>query len=77
MMMRFLDVVKCTALNSIIIINFVETFIPNCRFKNVFSAYFDMEISQQNFYMVFKELIDYTFQFLIETVFHAINFILC
>jgi hypothetical protein len=31
--------------NSIIITNFVQTFIPNCQFKNVFSAYFGTEIS--------------------------------
>jgi hypothetical protein len=36
------DNIYCT--NSIIITNFVQTFIPNCRFKNVFLAYFGIEI---------------------------------
>jgi hypothetical protein len=30
---------------SIIITNFIETFIPNCWFKNVFPSYFGIEIS--------------------------------
>jgi hypothetical protein len=30
--------------NTIIITNFVLTFIPNCRFKNVFPSYFTIEI---------------------------------
>jgi hypothetical protein len=55
----------------------VYTFIPNCQFENVFSAYFGVEISQQNFHVVFREFVEYTFQFLIEAVFHIISFILC
>jgi hypothetical protein len=31
--------------NSIIIINFVQTLIPNCWFENVFQTYFATEIS--------------------------------
>jgi hypothetical protein len=42
------DVFRCGKvyyLNSIIITNLVQTFIPNCLFKNVLPAYFGIEIS--------------------------------
>jgi hypothetical protein len=41
----------------------------------VLSTYFGIEISQQNFHMVFGEFIEYTFQFLIEADFHIISFV--
>jgi hypothetical protein len=65
------DVFRCGNIyysNANVITIFVSTFVPNCRFKNVFSAYFGIEISLQNSRMVFWEFIKHTFQFLVEAV---------
>jgi hypothetical protein len=45
-------------------------------FKNVFPAYFGIEI-YQNLYMVFMEFIKHTFQFLVEAVLRIISVIFC
>jgi hypothetical protein len=52
------------------------SFIPFCQFENVFPSYFCIEI-EQNFHMIFREFIEHTVEFYIETVFHIITFILC
>jgi hypothetical protein len=52
------DIFRCGKIyysNSLSLIISCKTFIPNCRFKNVFSAYFRNEITQQNVLMVFRE----------------------
>jgi hypothetical protein len=63
--------------NSILITNFVQTLIFNCWFENVFPTDFVVEISQQNFRMVFREFIEYTFWLFIEPALYIITFILC
>jgi hypothetical protein len=75
--LRLWDVAKFTTLTPLSLVISCKLSLPNCQFKNVFSAYFSIEISQQNFHMVFREFIEYTFQFLTEAIFHIISFILC
>jgi hypothetical protein len=41
------EILRCVKVyyhNSIIITDFEQNLLPNCRFKNVFPAYFDIEI---------------------------------
>jgi hypothetical protein len=59
------------------LIHFVSTFFSNSWFRNVLFAYFGTEVSYQNFRTVFREFIEHTSQFIIESVLHVINFILC
>jgi hypothetical protein len=40
-------------------------------------AYFGTEVSYENVHVVFRKCIEYMFQFLVEAVFHVINFMLC
>jgi hypothetical protein len=58
--MDCIDCGKVYYSNSIIITNFVWTLIPDCRFEDIFPTYFCIEITQQNFYVVPRELIKYT-----------------
>jgi hypothetical protein len=44
----------------------VYTLISNCWVENVFPTYFDIEISQQNFCMAFREFIKYAFRTMIS-----------
>jgi hypothetical protein len=73
---KFLDVGKVYYSNSIIITNFVWTLIPNCRFQNIFPAYFLIKITQQNFRIIPREVIKYMSCFFIEAVLYIIAIIL-
>jgi hypothetical protein len=73
----FLDVAKFTVPTPLSLLNQCTawTLIPRCWSENVLLTLFDMEISGQNVYVLFREFIEYIFWFLVETVFHIIDFI--
>jgi hypothetical protein len=56
---EFLDVAKFTTLTPLSLLILRELF-PDCRFENVFLAYFRFEVTQQNFHIVARKLIKYT-----------------
>jgi hypothetical protein len=62
--------------NATVITNFVRTLVPYCRFENNFSAYFRIEINEQNFHIVHRKLINYTLQFPTKAVLYIITPIL-
>jgi hypothetical protein len=75
LIMRVLDVSKFTTLTPLSLrisckLNF-QLLVQKCL------VYFGTEFSLQYFHMVFRECIEYMFQFLIEAVLHIFNFILC
>lgn len=51
----------------------MQSLVPNCRFQNIFSTFFDIEIFRQNFDVVLTGLIKYTSQFLIEAILPVIR----
>jgi hypothetical protein len=73
---KFLDVAKLTTLNSIIITNFVQTLIPDCRFEDIFPTYFCIEITQQNLHVIPRKRIKYMSWFLIKVVLYILALIL-
>jgi hypothetical protein len=54
----------------------MHTLIPDYWFENILSPYFYIEISQQNFHVLLRELFIYILYLLVEAIPHTIAFIL-